>query len=951
VSASIYKLGIKIIDEPIGDGADFLNDNFETIADLLEGGNQTDNTTAIIDPTANDDTAGGYSVGSLWINTITDEVFVCADSTTGSAVWVSITQSTSTVAEINDIGDVTISGIADNDILSYDSGSGDWINQTISSLDIATSTTLIAHTSDTSNPHAVTLEQARSENSQLSGDIDANSNTIENLRDPVVNQEAATKAYVDDAVLNTDASTKIDKLDPEYITPGNLAEIDTEGGIADSGIDAEDVADHIGDVTTNPHAVTLEQARTENSTLAGNVDMGSNYINNLSDPTLDQDAATKIYVDTEIADATVDITGKIDKLDIEYFTEGNIAEINSDGGIQDSGQSLDDFWLVSEIVIVKDDGTHVEYAAIADTDDARGDALLEAAAAAVAGDLILLGPGTFDLTSAATSLTLATDVDLTGLGRDVTSIISTTSSITQLVICNGNNIVKNITIHKETVTGTCINSTNATIENCAIEGAGSSEDTVVITSGNAVNLYNTNISTSGPILDIDAVSGSVTANIWNSTFNIYNIGGTVTTTYLDANNLVKSINQSIESIILGSELDANAQQINDLADPTLDQDAATKAYVDTKIASVPLAVEDNVATFDNSGNVQDSNLNINDVATIDDLDTKIDKLDPVYINPGNLAEITADGQIADSGLALPGNNGVNGEFLQTDGNGGTSWATAGGVIVGTDTQVVFFDGTDNPAGDAGLTYNKTTDALTVAGAISGSNLSGSNTGDQTITLTGDVTGSGTGSFAATIASGVIINDDINASAGIVDTKLATIGTAGKVSNSATTATDANTSSAIVARDGSGNFTAGTITAALTGNASTASAWVSARNLAGNSVDGSGDVAFANKFIVQGTTDTGLSAAQFLGSLTTGIVKNTTTTGILNIDALVTGLSDMGTGTGMVAQTGASSFSKRTIAAGSSGVLTVTNGDGVSGAPTISANVDNSNLILAGQVFS
>ena len=54
----------------------------------------------------------------------------------------------------------------------------------------------------------------------------------------------------------------------------------------------------------------------------------------------------------------------------------------------------------------------------------------------------------------------------------------------------------------------------------------------------------------------------------------------------------------------------------------------------------------------------------------------------------------------------------------------------------------------------------------------------------------------------------IINDDISASASIVDTKLATISTALKVSNSATTADSANTASAIVARDGSGNFAAG-----------------------------------------------------------------------------------------------------------------------------------------------
>lgn len=62
----------------------------------------------------------------------------------------------------------------------------------------------------------------------------------------------------------------------------------------------------------------------------------------------------------------------------------------------------------------------------------------------------------------------------------------------------------------------------------------------------------------------------------------------------------------------------------------------------------------------------------------------------------------------------------------------------------------------------------------------------------------------------------------------------------------------------------------------------AAKWTTARLLAGNSVDGSANVAFANKFIVQGTTDTGLSAAQFLGALGTGIVKNTTTTGVLSI---------------------------------------------------------------------
>jgi hypothetical protein len=76
--------------------------------------------------------------------------------------------------------------------------------------------------------------------------------------------------------------------------------------------------------------------------------------------------------------------------------------------------------------------------------------------------------------------------------------------------------------------------------------------------------------------------------------------------------------------------------------------------------------------------------------------------------------------------------------------------------------------------------------------------------------TGDVTISDTGVTA--IASGVIVDADINSSAAIADTKLATISTAGKVSNSATTATSANTNSAIVARDASGNFSAGAVSA-------------------------------------------------------------------------------------------------------------------------------------------
>lgn len=49
------------------------------------------NRSAAVDPAAGDDSASGYAVGSYWINTSTDEAFVCVDDSVGAAVWESTT--------------------------------------------------------------------------------------------------------------------------------------------------------------------------------------------------------------------------------------------------------------------------------------------------------------------------------------------------------------------------------------------------------------------------------------------------------------------------------------------------------------------------------------------------------------------------------------------------------------------------------------------------------------------------------------------------------------------------------------------------------------------------------------------------------------------------------------------------------------------------------------------
>jgi len=195
---------------------------------------------------------------------------------------------------------------------------------------------------------------------------------------------------------------------------------------------------------------------------------------------------------------------------------------------------------------------------------------------------------------------------------------------------------------------------------------------------------------------------------------------------------------------------------------------------------------------------------------------------------------------------------------------------------------------------ANVTFNTVTADLTgdVTGNVTGS--SGSTTGNaatatalqtgRTISLTGDVTGTsaafdGTGnvSISTTIgANSVALGTDTTGnyvSTGAVSGN----GLSGSASAEGATftvssnATNANTASTIVFRDASGNFSAGTITAALTGNvngnATTASAWQTGRTLSltgdvtgSTSIDGSGNASISTTIsansVALGTDTTG-----------------------------------------------------------------------------------------------
>ena len=143
----------------------------------------------------------------------------------------------------------------------------------------------------------------------------------------------------------------------------------------------------------------------------------------------------------------------------------------------------------------------------------------------------------------------------------------------------------------------------------------------------------------------------------------------------------------------------------------------------------------------------------------------------------------------------------------------------------------------------------------------------------------------------------------------------------------TGATAANTASKLVLRDGSGNFSAGTITASLTGNASTATALQSGRTIAitgdlaytSPSFDGSGNITAA------GTLATVNSNVGSFGS-TTAIPVIT-----VNAKGLVTGVTTSAISTSFTIA--ADSGSNDTVAGGET--LTFSGGTGV--ATTVSNN--------------
>ena len=228
-----------------------------------------------------------------------------------------------------------------------------------------THTQIDSHIDSTSNPHSVSLEQVRSQNNQVSGDIDMNGNKVVNLASPTASADAATKAYVDGLVQGLDWQDSVldkDLTAPQSGTSAGDRYIVASGATGDWYGHDNEIAEYDGSAWTfeipNEGAATWVEDEDKLYVYNGSswVKFGSTVDHGSLIGLGDDDHPQ--YLNTARGDARYYTQTQLDggQLDSRYYTEtetdsllnnkadkvsgatnGNLAGLDSNGNLTDSG--------------------------------------------------------------------------------------------------------------------------------------------------------------------------------------------------------------------------------------------------------------------------------------------------------------------------------------------------------------------------------------------------------------------------------------------------------------------------------------------------------------------------------------------------------------------------------------------------------------------------------------